>query len=676
MLKIIDSVKSSLSEEYNQIYIWLFVSFILGALFYLLIFDQSGCAGSLEGDFFIQKCSKIVYSNFKIKNNLFYGILISIAFILFLLNKASEFIFIYCKLALLFFLIGFLSFHIRVTNISHFVLEEDITTEIIGKVLSIKPKDYGVQIILTDIISDNLKYTNSFKKLRINVRSNVPDELIIGDYIFAKVNLSTPPSAILPFSYDFSKNAFFQEISAVGYAVSDVKQIARYSNNSWYDKILQLRRDIYSKIISNLGKRIGNFASAIMIGETSAIDKEILDNMRFSGISHILAVSGMHLTLVTMLVFIIARYLLNIFPFIANYYDVKQLSSIFSLFGSLFYLIISGVQIAASRAFIMTLIAMLAIMLGRLAAPIRSISIAAFFILLLNPEYITHPSFQLSFIAVISLISGYELYLKYQFSHSNNIMSNFKFYIYSNLYSTLVASLATAPFGIYHFYTNPNYSIIANLLAVPITSLLIMPSAVLTFLLMPFGLEFFSLKIMSFGITQVIRIADIVSSLPNSITYFGHISSFSLLIYSIGFLWLSIWQNKIRLLGLVPIFYSFFVMYTIPKPYLIMSEKAIAIKQDDKILISKKSSYFTKHYWTRWFGQKDILVLDNYFNKLIHIHNYKVFINRNEENPCMFKADLIINISDKNLSCSVPVINKLSLVKGSTILLYNKFDIP
>ncbi len=118
-----------------------------------------------------------------------------------------------------------------------------------------------------------------------------------------------------------------------------------------------------------------------------------MKEMRQSGISHILCVSGLHLSLVAMLFFISTRFLLNLSNYIAYNYDIKLIAAICSLIGSYGYLQLSGMQIAATRAFIMTAIFIYAVMIGRKAYPLRSLAIAAFIILSMNPEYIFHPSF-------------------------------------------------------------------------------------------------------------------------------------------------------------------------------------------------------------------------------------------------------------------------------------------
>ena len=410
-----------------------------------------------------------------------------------------------------------------------------------------------------------------------------------------------------------------------------------------------------------------------MVGETSALDQNIFQSMRVSGISHILAVSGLHLSLVSGICFVIFRFLFNLIPYTAYYTDVKQIASLFALLGSFVYLLISGMHVAAIRAFIMTSLVIISIMLQRSPSPMRSVVFAAFLILLIYPEFATHPSFHLSFIAVISLLAGYELYSKY-FSFSNhNMLHLLKIYIFSNIYSTIIASLATAPFVIYHFYIYSNYAIFANLIAVPITSFIIMPAAIFSFCAMPFHLEWLPLKIVAFGIKYIIIVARYIEQLPYSTWYFGHISVEYLIIYSVGFLLLCFLKTKLRFLGLVPIVFSIIMMLNTQKPDIIMTSQYIAINNNGTLEISQNTNKFYKNYWTGWFGQEHITIMKDteYWvkDKLIKI----IFEEEDVKKYLDPKYYLIINMTIKPYEGDSRILNS-SIIQDVELFFLDNLD--
>lgn len=290
--------------------------------------------------------------------------------------------------------------------------------------------------------------------------------------------------------YDFGFYAYFAGISATGYAMSGPKILS--PNNTVIKGVMyKVRKIIYDNLIKTIGNIKGNIAAAILLGETKGIDRQLMQTMQRSGISHILCVSGLHLSLGAMIFFIASRFVLNLFDFIAFNFNTKLIAAIISLLSSYGYLELTGMQIAATRAFIMTTIFILAIITERSAYHLRSIVIAAAIILCINPEYILHPSFQLSFIAVLSLVSGYEFYLKNRWilGESKGLLGQLRFYIASNIYSSFLASIVTAPVVINQFYIFSTYSIPMNLIAVPIMSFFLMPLAITSLFLMPLGLS-------------------------------------------------------------------------------------------------------------------------------------------------------------------------------------------
>ncbi|ABV74390.1 ComEC/Rec2 family protein [Rickettsia akari str. Hartford] len=187
-------------------------------------------------------------------------------------------------------------------------------------------------------------------------------------------------------------------------------QIIERNDTNFDSFIYRVRSYIYNNLIKKLGNDKGNFAAAILLGNTKGLNMQITQDIRQSGISHVLCVSGLHLSLVVMIIFLITRFLLNLSNYFAYHFNIKLISAYCSLIGSFGYLELSGMQIAATRAFITAAIFIYCIIIERSCFPLRSLTIAAFIILSLNPEYIFHPSFQLSFIAVLSPITGYEFY--------------------------------------------------------------------------------------------------------------------------------------------------------------------------------------------------------------------------------------------------------------------------
>ena len=184
--------------------------------------------------------------------------------------------------------------------------------------------------------------------------------------------------------------------------------------------------------------------------------------------------------------------------------------------------------------------------------------------------------------------------------------------IFSNIYSSLLAGLATTPIVIYHFYTVSNYTVLANLLVVPLVSFALMPLGILAMLLLPLGFDHYLLLTMGKFISIIINIANWVTNLPGSVWNFGYITPESLCVYMFGLFWVMLWNTKFRLYGLGIIAISLYMMWMSPKPDVMFDAKMqiLGIKNaDGKLEITApKISNFTKTYWNNWYGQKDGIV--------------------------------------------------------------------
>ncbi len=536
------------------------------------------------------------------------------------------------------------------------------------------------------------KLKQELLKVRITMPTKYASAIEIDNTIKITAKLCKPQNSLLPGGYDFSFYAYFNHLKATGYALAPpiiISDNSPATNNFIY----KIRKNIYHRLLQVLGAINGNFAAAILLGETKALNKDIMQAMRQGGISHILCVSGLHLSLVASIVFIATRFLLNCSNYLAYNYNIKGISAIVSLIGSYCYLELTSMQIAATRAFIMSAIFIYAIMKERSIYPLRSLATAAFLILLINPEYVFHPSFQLSFIAVLSLTSGYEFYLKNQWilGESKGVFAKVKFYYLSNIYSSLLAGVVTMPVVINQFYIFPTYSILLNLIAVPIMSFFLMPLAITALLLMLFGRDGYCLQLMGFFINLIIKSVNFTSSLPSPTWYFGYITKISLIIFLLGFFWLCLWQTKWRFLGVIIILISWALMLTSPLPNFLVDVKTHTvgvknIKDELEIYIyspnlkeanikqpknnaKEKITNFKHQYWSHWFGQKEAKIFYQPHDIFISEGN-KLIINSLRINNKCENADIYVNLKN-NIQCQG---NKLTLsleqLKSGVIMIF------
>ena len=239
----------------------------------------------------------------------------------------------------------------------------------------------------------------------------------------------------------------------------------------------------------------------------------------------------------------------------------------------------------------MTGIAMLAILLDRRAAPLRLVMLSAAIVMLIAPDAMLGPSFQMSFAAVFCLIAAHERRFEFLFApdaaivHAGPvrwIIGHFGLI----MMTSLIATAATTPFAIYHFQTFSFYGFIANMLAIPLTSFWVMPCILMAYLTAPFGLDGWFIDGAGAGIALTIKIALTVASWPFSIFYLPAMPAFVLVMIVLGGLWLCLWQKRWRYLGLIPILIGAFYPFYTPKPDIMIAPDASewAARLDDGTL--------------------------------------------------------------------------------------------
>ncbi len=411
-----------------------------------------------------------------------------------------------------------------------------------------------------------------------------------------------PPSPALPGSFDFARKAYFEGLGGVGYAVSRLRRApadGEAATRSLGERVATLRH------------AIGTRVREAIPGSSGAIAKADLAAMRDSGLAHLLAISGLHLGLFAAIVFFTTRGLLALVPAIALNYPIKKWAALAAFVATFVYLVMTGATIPTQRAFLMTGIALAAVMLDRTVISMALAAWAAAAILLLSPEALLGPSFQLSFAAVIALIATYEVARTPlgAWTRDGGLARWLVLYVLGVALTTLVAGLATTPFAIYHFNRLVAYGLIANLVAVPVMALWIMPWAVLAYALMLFGLEGLALAPMGWGIDVVLWVAHGVAGLPGVVSLLPAMPMVGLGLIAMGGLWLCLWRRAWRFAGIAAIAAGLATIGLERGPDVLVdgAGKLFAVRTADGALMvsSQRIARFTAERWLRQAGQDE-----------------------------------------------------------------------
>lgn len=255
--------------------------------------------------------------------------------------------------------------------------------------------------------------------------------------------------------------------------------------------------------------------------------------------------------------FWLVRTLLALAPRLAPLWPVKKIAAVAAMIGATIYCIFSGSDVATERSLIMTLVMFGAVLVDRPALSIRDLSIAALIVLAREPEALLGPSFQMSFGAVAAMMALVPLMHRRQREEApaslfDRSLAWIGQAMLGLVTTTLVASIATAPFAAYHFQSLNPYGLIGNALALPLVSLVVMPSAVLGVLAYPFGLDRPVWQLMGAAVAQVLDISAWVGGFSGSTIVVPALGVGALIFLSIGLIVLTLPASSLRWLALVP----------------------------------------------------------------------------------------------------------------------------
>ena len=445
-----------------------------------------------------------------------------------------------------------------------------------GTVIDIDALERGWRIIVAPDPISGLAADAQPHRLRIHI-AKTSDVLQPGDRFSVKAMLYPVPAQVLPGGRDMQRELYFAGIGGVGYSYGGARRIAAAEDapgGGWREWLLQLRAEMTRRINAALPGSTGGVASAVITGKRGTMAEEVKQAFRQSGLSHLLAIAGLHLGLVGGFVFFSVRGGLALIPYVALRYPIKKITAVVTLAVLFCYLAISGAAIPTQRAFVMTGIVFAAILIDRLRLSMRICAIAAMVVLLIDPASLVGVSFQMSFGAVVALVAVYETWgarLAHLF-HSGSVARKLLGYFGAVAITTLVATVGTEPFAIYHFHHLVLYSPLANVIAVPISAMWTLPWGVVACLLMPFGLERLALVPMGWGIDFTILVAQWVAALPGNVWSMPRLPTSGAVLVALGGCWLCLWQGRWRRWGTVGVVAGLAAMLLTRPPDLILGD--------------------------------------------------------------------------------------------------------
>ncbi|MFN3352067.1 MAG: ComEC/Rec2 family competence protein [Brevundimonas sp.] len=412
----------------------------------------------------------------------------------------------------------------------------------------------AARVVLAPVRIDGLAPEATPVRVRATVRGAPPAP---GQAVGMLALLNPPPSPASPGAYDFGRVAWFQSLGGVAFGLSAPREI-QADPPPWRLRLAMgingVRHDLARRIVERVGQPSGGVAAAMVTGQEAWLDPEQVEAMRASGLAHILSISGLHMAVVGGFSFFLARLVIAAWPWLALRINGKKAAALVGLIAVGTYLVISGAPPPAERAAITASIAFIAILANRQAISMHALAVAAVAVLILQPEAIVTPGFQMSFAATAALVALAEAWPRQPREISAPlvivVLQRAGAWLSIAILASLVAGAATGPFAMQHFNRTAMFGLLANLIVAPLSDFLIMPMLALGAVFEPLGLGAPFLWAAGQGISAMLAVGGWIAGLPGAVVTIPSAPTAALPIAFLGVLFLCLWRGPLRWAGL------------------------------------------------------------------------------------------------------------------------------
>jgi ComEC/Rec2-related protein len=397
---------------------------------------------------------------------------------------------------------------------------------------------------------------------KILVRPENPNTKVYLSEAVIETNIFPLRGKKLPSDFDYKKYLYYQGIGGVAYSGKILKNNTE-EKLSLRQKIDVFRYNFAQKIIQSRDSKSTTIIATLLTGQKNLVDKNAMNSMNYSGLSHLLSISGLHMMALITSVFYIVKWLLLRFERFSTLHNVNIIAVFISIFFNFLYLLLSGLSISAIRAYLMCLILLISMLIGRFNDAKRSVFFVLFLMILVNPNSLFQIGFQLSFLSVTSIISAvkyYNIYIKGDnlILRSTKIGKILDFFLL-NIIISITAELANTPITIYNFNNYTFYNVFTNVLAGPLISFIILPFSMMSFVLYFVGLEFILVIPASYATDIVLMISDYVLSVEDAIILLPSPCPSAMFFMIFGIVIFSIFEFNLKHLGILFYFVGIFL---------------------------------------------------------------------------------------------------------------------
>ena len=388
--------------------------------------------------------------------------------------------------------------------------------------------------------------------VRVSVdEDKFPGGIAPGAEIRLRARLAPPPPMALPGTYDFARDAWFNGIGAVGKSMGalSVTQAARPRG------LDRVRENLRGLVAERLPSKSAGIAIALVTGDQNAVDQDDADAMRRSGLTHLLSVSGLHIAAVVAFTMLVTLRLLALSETLALRFNLVLVAAAAAAAAGIGYTVLTGMQVPTVRSCVAALLILAGIALGRDAISIRLIATGALVVLIFRPEALAGPSFQMSFAAVTSIVALHSTAWARRLlqRREEGLVARSLRAVLGIVVSGLAVEIALMPLALYHFHRSGLYGVGANIIAIPLTTFVIMPLEAAALALDPLGIAAPFWWLCGRSIDLLLTLAHAIGSMRGAVALLPSMPGWAFGSMVAGGIWLCLWTRAWRLLGVFPI---------------------------------------------------------------------------------------------------------------------------
>jgi competence protein ComEC len=378
-----------------------------------------------------------------------------------------------------------------------------------------------------------------------------PAGIALGAVVDLRARLAPPPPMALPGTYDFARDAWFKGIGAVGKTLGPVT-VTKAAQPHGLDRVRdRLRRHIMDRLPGN----DAGIAIAMATGDQNAVDQEDADAMRRSGLTHLLSVSGLHIAAVVAFAMFLTLKLLALSERLALRFNLVLVAAAVGASAGIGYTLLTGAQVPTVRSCVAALLVLAGIALGREAISIRLIATGALVVLIFRPEALAGPSFQMSFAAVTAIVAFHSApwARKLLERREEGLVARIGRSLLGIVATGLAVECALIPIALFHFHRAGLYGVGANIVAIPLTTFLIMPLEAAALALDGIGTGRPFWFLCGLSIKALLALAHWVGSARGAVAMMPSMPAWSYALMVGGGLWICLWTTYARRWGLIPV---------------------------------------------------------------------------------------------------------------------------